>query len=96
MTEQRSCWQHGDFDGARLAACADEAFQSALDKNDHAALATELEARLRASHNCYATGFRSYPGGPIVWRKPHWDTQTEPPWKQWAAEAATAILEAKP
>ena len=96
MNEQRSCFLHGNFDEVRCPACADESFETAINNQDHAALAIEIEARLRASHNCYATSFRRGPKSPYVWRKPHWDKQSEPPWKQWAKEAATAVLEATP
>ena len=95
MNGQRSCFLHGNFDGSRCQVCADAVFQSALNRGDHAQLAIEIEIRLRALHNCYGTSFQRSPDGPPVWRKPLWNEQTEPLWKQWAAEAATAISEAK-
>lgn len=91
MNEQRSCFLHGNFDGARCQECADAAFESALKLGDHTQLAIEIEARLRAAGS-YGISLRRDPHGPFVWRRPLWIEVTEPPWKQWAEEAAAALI----
>lgn len=92
MGEKRNCFRHGSFDEMRCPVCADEAYVDALAAGNREALAVEIEARLRASHNCYGTSFKREPNGPCVWTKPLWLEQTEPPWRQWAAEAAAVLI----
>ncbi len=92
MSEQRSCFRHGAFDEVRCPACADEAYEAALATGNREALAVEIESRLRASHNCYGTSFKREPNGPCVWTKPLWLERTEPPWRQWAEEAAAVLI----
>lgn len=70
----------------------EQKFQAALATGNREALAVEIESRLRASHNCYGTSFKREPNGPCVWTKPLWLEQTEPPWRQWAEEAAAVLI----
>lgn len=91
-TTNQSCFLHGDFDGDRCQECADAAFGAALIARDQTALAEEVERRIKGK--MYGVSLRAEPGGPFVWRTPHWDRQEEPPWKEWAADAAKALIEA--
>lgn len=89
------CFLHGDFTGPRCQQCADDAFEKALIKKDYRAITDECEARLRALPSGGSLSFRVAPDQPCCWTMPLWNKQEDPPWRQWAEDAAMTLIAAE-